>query len=471
MAEIALNHSPGNINTEHPLLKDFKGEIKEFQFGAPSVITRMDIYDFFRDSFSMDYWPDLDSKPDHNLRVATLKKAKDTSAERPGTPLKELYVYMPGAVGTPAGSAPTVAVMLEQNPDIEMGMAISSYASKDTWGKLSDAYVKNPFERASQIAGIIAETLRTNPAEKIKLDGTSMGGMDMFLAALVLQGLIDKGKLRTKIAGLVLSQPAGMYDQKSMMGIPVEFITTRKDEHQSVKRDVEHLYPSTENFADVQTALDEALAQGDAPKTMRLREQLNAMEAKKDSPRYLTEHLDESQRAELEKIESQISELQYGGSDKELKQLEHKRYQILKGVVDPKVVTGAESRVMPNGGIPDWNWIKNVVPLFITHEHGINIATQMPKNLRDLVKFPVAILMGEKDAYFKPEEQRRAIEEAGKEQFFPNAPKVMVAEVSNWSHQGAFISPEKNAEIKKDIYRRMEEVDTESRFVDLKYTS
>jgi hypothetical protein len=137
------------------------------------------------------------------------------------------------------------------------------------------------------------------------------------------------------------------------------------------------------------------------------------------------------------------------------------------------VVTGAETRILPDGGIPVLNWVKNLAPSILKPKFGIGLASQMPRALREQVKFPIAIVSGETDAYFKHDELQHAIadekarlintnseapaDEAEKlAGYFPNSPHLFIAHIANWPHNGVLVNTEKNAEIKKDIFERMD---------------
>jgi hypothetical protein len=333
MAETEKNSSRSEfIDKGHALLKDFPGQIKEFRFGTPSPSTVTSI-NAALDFLPTEQQPDLSINPDHKLRVATLIKDSKVPFQN-----NEAYFYLPGSVGTPAGAAPLVAEVMKAMPRIEVGATFSSYASADTWGDLKDGYPRHPFERAAQIAGIITETLKQNPLPTILLEGTSMGGMDMFLASLVIQSMIDKGDLNTKIGGFIFNQAGGLYDQAKL-----QFLGSRKNEHVSARKEIQYLYPNKENFADVETALEKAKEAGDVPKVLRLQTQLQEMRKRVDGPPYLSGE----QMAQLTEMDKAINELYFGGSDKSLRDLLEKRQKYLKDIVDPLqgkgVVTGAET--------------------------------------------------------------------------------------------------------------------------------
>jgi pimeloyl-ACP methyl ester carboxylesterase len=462
MAETEKNNSHLEfIDKGHALLKDFPGQIKEFRFGTASPSTTKSIKAAL-DFLPTEQQPDLRINPDHQLRVATLIKDSKSSIQD-----KEAYFYLPGSVGTPAGAAPSVAEVMKAVPQIELGATFSSYASADTWGDMKDGYPRHPFERAAQIAGIITETLKQNPSPTILLEGTSMGGMDMFLASLVLQSMIDKGDLNTKIGGFIFNQAGGLYDQDKL-----QFLGPRKDEHVSAKKEVQHLYPNKENFADVETALEKAKEAGDAPKVLRLQTQLHEMVERVNIPPYLSG----DQIAHLNEMDNAINELYFGGSNKSLSDLLEERQKYLKNIIDPLqgkgVVTGAETRTLPDGGIPALNWVKNLVPSILVPKFGVGLATKMPRELREQAKFPIAIVSGEIDAYFKPSEVENSVSDeqlqlrqqnqgSAKEGdnlhgYFPNSPHLFMVDIANWPHNGILVNPEKNAEIKADIFRRME---------------
>jgi hypothetical protein len=96
----------------------------------------------------------------------------------------------------------------------------------------------------------------------------------------------------------------------------------------------------------------------------------------------------------------------------------------------------------------------------------------MPRELREQVKFPIAIVSGEIDAYFKSSEVENSVSDEklklrqknqdsvnGKDNldgYFPNSPHLFMVDIANWPHNGILVNPEKNAEIKSDIFKRME---------------
>jgi hypothetical protein len=478
MAVDNIENSVEHINLIHPDLQSLinKGaKVKETLFYSPSHSVQQSV-DMALQVIPEAHRPDLKRLPQPKLRISSITKDVETLTDPEGEGDQILF-YVPGAEGTAASAAHIMAKLLEKSP-AKMGVTISSYASIDNLDSSKDRYVKDPFEKATHYLAVILEVIKQNPSKKIILEGTSMGALDMIATSILLKKLIAEGKVNTEIAGVILNQPAGMYDQSR-----VEFATKRKDEHVSNVKEREYLFPSYQEFAEVETELELAKEQGDIPKTLGLQEQLKLMTQKKQNP----PHLNNEQAEQLHEIDTKISQV-LGQDDKELARLEKQRDALLIPVIQESVM-GAETR---RRGVSNLVWAKDLARIHVFFpQNALSWVRCLDPELRSQIDFPLAVVMGERDAYFKDSELQTAMKKDRIEtvkrlqgeydnltadqahevaEYFPRAPKVLFAHIANWSHNSALLDPQKNAEIKLDLYRRLEEP-TQERFINLQYVA
>ena len=157
-----------------------------------------------------------------------------------------------------------------------LAAVLSSSASIDTLGA---KFPENIAERAAYQAAFIFELIKRNHCDNIFLVAHSLGGMEAHYIEPILAKLIKDSGLNINIKGLILFQPGGVVEQK-VLTLDKLFRTL---DFKNLIRGVREMWPSPDDFVDVEMRLDEAMQLGDPSEEFRLRMLRREMEIKRQS--------------------------------------------------------------------------------------------------------------------------------------------------------------------------------------------
>ncbi|NTU47312.1 hypothetical protein HGA88_06855 [Candidatus Roizmanbacteria bacterium] len=407
----------------------------------------------------------------------SLHKTEDENTE-PNTSTG--VIFLAGLRGTGAGQAHIVSDMcreIQQKLGIELRMTagICSTASVETLGSLGEKYGRilpsSVVERAGMQASFIIDLLKQNPCNKIYLSGYSMGGAELGYMVPILEDLLKQNDMKTEIAGLIFAQAGGLYNQKLSEFLPAA------QKVMSLDREYHEMFPTYEDEQRAQEELALAEKANNPILLEQKQKQLEEIQGKRINPPYasyfpqINKQLDlaiekaknegKNQKKLLKKREEVVKNydeiilldkriqttLDNGKNPKDLLK---RRKQLLKWYVE-KIVTGPDARGQ-NFGIKGWlGFAKNLV----LGPHGLR--KQLPEQIRDSIKVPVAIITGDIDPYFGGEKAKEGLKYNTDGSIFKNARQTLNALVANWPHVASSSNSEKLGKIVADMVARMEE--------------
>lgn len=423
------------VNSEHPIIKAVEGisTMKELQFRhlLPSYKNKLERLGI--------RFPETDG---YALKAVVIESTQPQGEVAQKADIGVFYI--PGAEGTAVGAAPIAASFLQQQQkllDSRVGMtaSISQFASVEAMKGAFD-YLGDPNKRAAYLAAFIAEIIKNsqNRPKELYLIATSMAGPDLLRAAPLVDELLKENGIDSKIGGLIFNQAGGMYDQGLL-----DFITKRKDRHLAFEDEVKMLYPSFNEFADVQTQMELAKEKGDVTEAEHRARQLRLMEEYKQNPPYI-DLLDDVQRQRLESIERAIE----GSVDKKTAVIEgdgrtreisvdsllRERTKILVGLIQ-KVFGLAETKP----GVFNPLAYAKILPTST-----LSLVKTAESQNRAKITVPTAVVMADDEAYFKFKELINGVVDKRIEEghgLFPNAASVYFARINGWAHNAAMVDP------------------------------
>lgn len=430
-AHSSLEPLHGRANVQELELKGFSPELRQ-QLRVAML------------SFPEPFRVPVKDPPAHRATVITPESLPSSTLPTQGV------IWGPGFEGTAASNVHLAAKLFDELPkhlkDSQLGLvaSLSSSFSADTrnW-----RYPQSHLERATHFAALITELVKKNPypLDKLKLVFHSLSAMEASYMIPMLRSLLRQNDIKTQIDGVILAQPAGLYDQGNF-----NFLSKRMPEVVSFNGEIAEMFPSPLDFQRVENKLkhDETA-----------RQELDEMEQKKITP-----NLTEDQKTALLAIDNAI-ESSKNADGRMTKSLLRQRRKLLKPVIQ-KVLQGADLRGKPTikeRAQYSLNMIQFVMANFLPGKKGMTRALPEPisKALDDI---PVAMIFGEQDPYFKLDEYQKYLEDQrtkGKEPLFTQA-KRFIAHIAGWPHIGVVTNTTKFSRIVGDIFRKMDEEAQES---------
>ncbi len=305
------------------------------------------------------------------------------------------FFFLPGVLGTAPSTAHIAGEFYREASDRldKPVMFSSSFSSSIGVDMRKQPFIGNTTKRAAFQAGLMAEILRKNPATEIWLMGHSDGGLSALHTLPILEQLMKDRDSETRIAGLILTQATGLYDQNILS------FGLRYSRMPLMNEAIAYLYPTSKQLLDA----SERLATESDPK---LKKALNN---------------------ELTRIQSRYFIERPG----------HLKAEILKTLM------GADTRVGREG------W-REALQIIRSTPEWLRAA---PESIRRLVNVPVGIQWGERDPNFPPELAGRAVTK----DTFPNTSQFISGTLINWPHWGVAINAAQYAQMTLSMIQKMSE--------------
>lgn len=304
------------------------------------------------------------------------------------------FFFLPGILGTAPSTAHIAGQFYREASDrMEKPVIFSSSLSSSIGVDMRDQPFLGTTKRAAFQAGLMADILAENPASEVWLMGHSDGALSALHALPILEQILENRGSQTRVAGLVLTQSAGLYDQ-NILTFPLRYFGMPL-----MKEAISHLFPTQKEIVDTRNRL---AGEHDLDTRVALFEELRRMQ------------------------------LRYTDSRPE--------GSVLKDEVN-KLLMGADTRGRQEGQRENLQMVRSYLEWM----------RAAPESISRLVDVSVAIQWGERDPNFPPQKAGNVVNK----ETFPNSPAVMTATLLNWPHWGPAINAEQYAQMTVTIIQKL----------------
>jgi hypothetical protein len=294
-------------------------------------------------------------------------------------------IFMPGinasaAMATEVGVPLYTALTDSKNLKISKNHTVHVMSSSTSMDVAATKLPYSSLERACYQASAIIDILRKYPSKRIILAGTSGGSEFVFTLPLV-ERLLKKNNINSEISGIILTQPASMYDQSTL-----NFVLKKFPKSFQFKAEIHELFPTKEDIIDLKLAHEKCVISHDEEGQKAL-EKIIVQEQQRLQNRSSLIYLTDDEKNQLNEFEIQIDKARNEKDIKRVKKTIKKRDEMLIPVIG-RLNSGPEMRPSK---------LKSMIRICMDlrkYTHTI------PEWVRSLIHSNVCLVWSEKDVFF-----------------------------------------------------------------------
>jgi hypothetical protein len=424
------------INLEHPSLLDIDpNQIERTQLtGIDSAflgklnIALQEIYPGHKP-----FQPKPEEIPNYQTAAIIGNESSEEGSEKPQT----AYILFTGNATNSDSTLQDAAELYKCAKNNSENVAFSAtVGSSNSLETMNTKFTRDPVERGMYQAINLMNLIKNHPSKNLELviSSQSLASMDLLYGWPIMEKLLENEGLDPKktVRGLILLQPAGIQNQKLS-----EFIKNTLAIVPDTLEQEDH-YPTEENIANFDVAIEKATTEGDGAQVFLLKERQKKLTERRENIRQAM--MRENPAISDEVIQKKVNE--------------HVNAEIVQGAKQKReLLPNKRSILMALATLPPW--IKKG-----------NMLRTAPKDIRERIDVPIAVAVTEQDKLFPDalksmtsaatdeaiQRQREAPDENldtihDESQFFSHSPQLIEAVIAGLPHKGYGAEPQEFARI------------------------